>query len=274
MENSTENHPENTGQTAQQEIVEALDIFYTNVFKTLEVLLGHHKSFGNWSFGGGVPPLKPLPTQKELGLWYAEGALTGFKEPAAISIALLPNECRVGLFLPNESLMHESLDKTLDSEITEVYGKNVPGVHIAVRKNEERTLFDHTLKEPPFDIVSMSKAMEYDHLKPGNLESAIYFGCLVQRLGYMVTTIWTGAIRAIYANGRTGLGTWLVFLEIGERILPHHMHGITNGYVLRSYQLGMQTVVEIRSSDHEEKIKSCLTGHGLHVQGIQKVMET
>lgn len=272
METDTEMHRGTAAPSAQQEIADALDRFYTAVFETLEVLLSHHESFGNWSFGGGVPPLKSLPAQKELGLWYAEGRLLGFEEPAAISIALLPNECRVGLFLPNESLVHESMDKTLDSEMLEVYGKNIPGMHISVRKNEERTLFDHTFKEPPFDVLSMAKAMQYDRLGH-NHDGAIYLALMAQRLGYIVTTIWTGAIRTVCANGKTGLGTWVVWLAQGERVLPHHMRGLSNGYLLRSYQLGTRTATEIRSTDSAEKIRACLENHGLQVHGVEKVME-
>ncbi len=268
------NHNETGMNSHPSELLEdkhmkSLHHFYSETFNTMEKLIARHESFGNWSFGGGVPKLNVLPTQTELGLWYAEKSLVGFTEPVAISLALLPNECRVGLFLPNVCLRHESADYiTLDETVMNVYGGKIPGVHVFSRKGSDRTLFDHVFHEPPFDVETLSKAMRYVQ---GDTEYSVFFQMIVQRLGYIITTIWAGAIKAVYESGKTGVDTWFIWVEEKIQILPVHIHGLSDAVLLRSNFVGDKVAVEIRTTDKEETIRAYFEKIGIPVIDLTKM---
>lgn len=269
MNQNTADTSSQSSQLLKDKELENLHNFYHRVFETMEKLIARHESFGNWSFGGGIPQLSVLPTQTELGLWYAEKSLVGFTEPIAISLALLPNECRVGLFLPNICLRHESADYiTLDETIMNVYGEKIPGVHVFSRKGSDRTLFDHVFHEPPFDVETLSKAMLYVQ---GSTQYAVCFQMIVQRLGYIITTIWTGAIKAVYENGKTGVDTWFIWVEENVQILPSHIHGLSDAVLLRSNFVGNKVAVEIRTTDKEETIRAYFEKIGIPVIDLTKM---
>lgn len=265
------NKDNKTSHKAIPNTADRLRDFYQHLFDTLEILLAKHRTFGNWSFGGGIPELKSLSAQTELGLWYAESHILSFPEPAAISLVVLPNECRIGLFLPNDCLIHEMGERTLDHDILEIYGKEIPGVHVFARKIGDRTLFDHILHDPPFDTDSLAKAMQEQ--ADGEYPASAYFALLAQRIAYIVATIWTGAIRTVYEQAKTGMGTWIIWTDPDVRLQPHHMHGLPGGYLLRSNEVGLRIAVEMRTTATAEAIRQHFAHLGIPILEVEKMME-
>jgi len=228
---------------------ERLQTFYSRIFQDMESLIEKHQTFGNWAVGG-IPHLSPLHTQKALGLWYAQGYIPGIPVPGAVSIALLPGDTRIGLFLPDEALQSKQGESWLEDRIAIAYDGQRP------RKIREanRTLFDRSFSESPFDAKHLAIALE----DPESPESLL----IIQRLAYMVTTLWVTAIRILYADGRVRSEEYVV--QCRAPLSPEDLSGLPSGMLIQTHALENDVFVSyIRALATSEQILSHLRSRGI-----------
>jgi hypothetical protein len=203
---------------------ERLQTFYGTIFQEMESLINRYQSFGNWAVGG-IPHLDPVPTQKELGLWYAQGHIPGFAEPGAVSIALVPGDTRLGLFLPEPALHSKDGSIWLEERLAVSYDGQRPQTTI---HDPSRVLFDRYFRDPPFDAPSLCRALE----NPYGADAHI----LVQRLSYMVISLWSQAIRILYAEGRVRSEQYLV--QCGIPLSADNLVGLPEGMFVQTHNIG------------------------------------
>ena len=232
---------------------ERLKTFYGDIFQEMESLISRYQSFGNWSVGG-IPHLDPVPTQKELGLWYAKGHIPGFAEPGAVSIALVPGDTRLGLFLPESAMHSKDGSAWLEENLAVSYDGQRPQTVI---RDPSRVLFDRYFRDPPFDAQSLSKALE----TPYGADAHI----LVQRLAYMVVTLWAQAIRILYAEGRVRSEQYLV--QCCRPLSADDLADLPEGILVQAHDIGKADepwfASYIRTSATKERILDHLRAIGI-----------
>ena len=234
----------------------ALEHFYSRIFGTMEHLIQQHQGFGNWAIGG-IPLLEPKPTQKALGLWYAEGRIPGFTVSAAVSLSLVPGDTRMGLFLPNECLLGEEDRSYLEELVSQSY--NGKSADILVR-DPDRVFFDRIFVGSPFDAHTLAEAQEKEKHPKAFL--------IAQRLSYMVIVLWTNAIRVIYTHGRTGSENFLVRSK--EPITPEHVLGLPAAVLIQTNEMEVGDWISyIRSSGTPEQIKQHLESLSIPVLDVK-----
>jgi hypothetical protein len=232
---------------------ERLQTFYGAIFQEMESLIERYQSFGNWAVGG-IPHLEPVPTQKELGLWYAKGHIPGFAEPGAVSIALVPGDTRLGLFLPESALHSKDGSAWLEESLAVSYDGQRPQTTV---HDPSRVLFDRYFRDPPFDAQSLSRAME----TPYGADAHI----LVQRLAYMVVSLWSQAIRILYAEGKVRSERYLV--QCGVPLSADDLKGLPEGMFVQTHNIGKDNepwfASYIRTSATQERILEHLRALGI-----------
>lgn len=249
MQKSEERQPQNRHLPKTEDI---LHNFYAGIFGDMGKLIARHQTFGNWAIGG-IPHLQPVPTQMELGLWYAEGGIPGFEIPGAIGLVLLPNELRFGVFLPLDALYQEGSAGYLEDLVDQAYDGRKSAI---IRRQSDRILFDRILTDhPPFDVTTMCEAME----NPGS--SAWQF--IVQRLAYIVTTLWVNTLRVLYANSRVGSGMFLV--KTKSPLNPDVVIGLDAGVFVHTAPSpgGEGHLTYLRAKATPERIVAVLTEKGI-----------
>jgi hypothetical protein len=225
---------------------ERLQTFYGAIFQEMESLIDRYQSFGNWSVGG-IPRLDPVPTQKELGLWYAKGHIPGFAEPGAVSIALVPGDTRLGLFLPESALHSKDGSTWLEENLAVSYDGQRPQTMI---HDPSRVLFDRYFRDPPFDAQSLSKALE----TPYGADAHI----MVQRLAYMVVTLWSQAIRILYAEGKVRSEQYLV--QCCRPLSADNVAEFPEGILVQTHDIG---------KDHEPWFASYIRTSATHERVLE-----
>ena len=236
-----------------------LQAFYEKIFKEMEGAIEKHQTFGNWAVGG-IPHLSPLATQKALGLWYAQGNIPGIPIPGAMSIALLPGDTRVGLFLPDEALQSRQGESWLEDRVALAYDGNHP------RKIREanRMLFDRTFHEAPFDAQTLKAALS----DPEGPEFLLIF----QRLAYMVTTIWVTAIRVLYADGRVRSEEFVV--QCQSPLSPEDLSGLPSGMLIQTHAMENGLFFSyVRAMATAEQIAAHLRARGLPDLVVEPIIE-
>jgi len=232
---------------------ERLQTFYGAIFQEMESLIARYQSFGNWSVGG-IPRLDPVPTQKELGLWYAKGRIPGFPEPGAVSIALVPGDTRLGLFLPESALHSKDGSAWLEESLAVSYDGQRPQT---VTHDPSRVLFDRYFRDPPFDAQSLSRALE----TPYGADAHI----LVQRLAYMVVSLWSQAIRILYAEGKVLSESYLV--QCCRPLSSENVAGLPESILVQTHDIGKDHepwfASYIRTSATQERILEHLRALGI-----------
>lgn len=240
---------------------QSLNDFYRDLFMGMEAIIKNHHSHGNWAIG--MPALTPRGGQRELGIWYAESIIAGFDIPGAISLAVVPGEARLGLFLPLQAMHHEADTFYLEDQIATSYDGRQPDY---IRRQQDRVLFDRILRDPPFDVRTMAAAMR----SPQAPEHLL----LMQRLAYSVVTLWMAAIRVIYEYGRTGADSYVV-QTIGAPMVPEDMQDLPNGVMSQSNDMGNdQFVSYVRTSATQEHVHRHLSARGVPIQSISKVQNS
>ncbi len=224
----------------------------------MESLIVQHQGFENWAVGG-IPALEPKPAQKALGLWYAEGRIPGFAVPGAVSLALVPGDTRLGLFLPHECLLGEQDRSYLEDLVAQSYNGKPPDLIV---RQADRILFDRTFADPPLDADTLAIAQTCeDHPKAF---------LLAQRLAYMVVTLWVSAIRVVYAHGRTGSENFLV--RSREPLVPEHVLGLPAAVLIQTHEMGEGDCIGyIRSSGTPEQVAQHLQSQGVSVLGVERL---
>lgn len=231
-------------------ISEPLRNFYAHLFEAMEILIGEHQSFGNWAVGG-IPDLRPQKAQKSLGLWYADGAIPGIAVPGAVSLALVPGDTRVGLFLPCAALQGKNGITWLEDVLAQSFNGERCSI---VRRDANQVLFDYHFSGEPFDPASLHAAM----LEPDGPMAQI----LAQRLAYTVSTLWVNAIRVLYADGKVGSDDFLV--RSMRPLAPDDLQGLPSGVLVQSNEIGDRVYVSyIRAQATEAQILDYLRKIGV-----------
>lgn len=228
---------------------ERLSTLYEHLFKEMQKLVERHQTFGNWAVGG-IPLLTPVPTQKELGLWYAEGRIPGFAIPGAVSVALVPGDTRVGLFLPEESLHSKQGASWLEDRIALLYDGKRPTI---IQRDANRILFDRHVTARPFDADFLGVALG----NPQGIEALL----VAQRLAYMVTTLWVGAMRILFADGKVCSEEYLI--RATQPLSPEDVAGLPSGILVQSHELDEETFASyIRATATIDQIRLHLQFRG------------
>ncbi len=235
-----------------------LERFYSRTFSAMEALITQHQSFGNWAVGG-IPVLEPKPAQKALGLWYAEGRIPGFSVSGAVSIALIPGEARLGLFLPYDCLLGDQDRSYLEDRVARSYNGKDPDIIV---RYPDRILFDRIFTDAPLDTDTLAIAQTCeDHPKSF---------LLAQRLAYMVVTLWVSAIRVVYAHGRTGSENFLVRSK--ELLEPDHLLGLPTAVLIQTHELGVDDYIGyVRTSGTPEQVAEHLRSQGISVLDVERM---
>lgn len=242
-----------------------LEPFYESLFSGVERLIARHHPFGSWSVGS-LPQLQRVPTQTELGSWYAEGRIPGSPLPGGVGIILTPGELRFGLYLPEE-LLHSSTRNLKDS-VSLIYDGSPSCI---VRQQADRTLFDWILRDTsPFDTTTLEKAMSpcREESNPGKV-------LIAQRLAYIITNLWVNGVRIILTEQATDTNTWL--LHTASPVAPEMLVHLDSGILVHSSKVfseGNQEYLSyIRARENEETLFSHLIAMGMDREAILSVRQ-
>lgn len=241
--------------------------FYDFLFSGMERIIRRHQTFGGWSLGS-IPDLVRVPTQTELGLWYAEWKIPGIAVNGGVGLLLVAGELRLGLYLPAESL--HSGDDGIPTErlVSEAYdGK--PSCQI--RRQADRVLFDWILSDSgtgPFGIEPLCMALD-----------AFYRGAvsdprillLMQRLAYMVTTVWVNSMRVLLSRQTRDMNTWLVRTLVP--VTPDLLIGLRSGVLVYGDRMSLlsgedEYLSYIRAQENEERVVAHLVSAGIPAEAI------
>ncbi|MBA9915680.1 hypothetical protein D7S70_22485 [Ralstonia pickettii] len=153
-----------------------------------------------------TPSLHVVECRPEVASFYAEGQIPGHEEVGAITCGMTPGEVRVGLIMPPSAVFGDA--QSLKMEISHAYD-GLPADIIRTLPGR-RTLFDRVFNEAPFDAHWMRQALEDDAAAQ----------MLVERLSYIVSTIWRTGMQVLADAGMMELSdTVLVWSAV--QLQPH-----------------------------------------------------
>ena len=151
-----------------------------------------------WSMGRAMPKIDVISQHENGHTWLAQAALPGHSLKAQLSIALVPDETRIGVMLPATAVYHGELDLTF--KFGEAFGsppdvmRMMPGGLI---------MLDRIYRTDPFSSSWMLKAMQD--------EDALQI--LKLRLVYLVGTLWASTMHVIATAGHYRMGTDLMVIS-------------------------------------------------------------
>jgi hypothetical protein len=223
--------------------------FYDGIFSAMEELIDRHHTFASWSIGE-IPKLARKRTQEEIGLWYAETVIPGFSIPFGIGLVLLPGELRVGIFIPTEATRQVGQAFSLEEAIDRAYDGNKGAI---IRYQGDQVLFDRLFRqEPPFDVKTMLEAQR-DREGPE-------WRFVVQRLAYMVTTIFVNTLRVIWSGDSRASKRYSV--RSLRPVPPEAVRGMPRGVFLSTDEIEGGFLSHLRTEYSAEQVRQHLEQFG------------
>ncbi len=148
-----------------------------------------------WSMGLATPKIEVVNQHAAGHTWLAKANLPGHSIQAELSIALVPDETKIGVVLPATAVYHGGSDLT--HKFSEAFGAP-PDVQRLMPGG--RVMFDRVYRTDPFSSSWMLQAIKD--------EAALEV--LKLRLVYLVGTLWASTTHVIATTGHYRMGTDLM----------------------------------------------------------------